>query len=82
MKLEIQRMPETRKKIKNYRNYLRSPGPYTMHKHHIRRTSTKHDALGIKYNAEASHTMHKHQDDAQAPKMFPAKEYTAQAMDQ
>jgi len=53
-----------------------------MHKHHIRRTSTKHDALGIKYNAEASHTMHKHQDDAQAPKMFPAKEYTAQAMDQ
>jgi len=33
-------------------------------------------------DAEASHTMHKHQDDAQTPQMFPATEYTAQATDQ
>jgi len=78
IKLEIQRMPVTRKKMKNTAKLKASvtqgaQAPNTMHKHHIRCTSTKHDARGITYDAEASNTMHKHQDDAQAPKNVPYK---------
>jgi len=52
-----------------------------MQKHQNDARSIRYDAQSIKHDAQASSTMHKHQDDAQAPKMFPG-ECTAQVRDQ